>query len=51
MRSMIIHYVLFRWLGRLRGIYICSMRFIDDSDDAVDAEQILIPLQNDYMDQ
>ena len=35
---------LFRWLG-LRGIYICSMRFIDDSD------AVPILLQNDYMDQ
>ena len=32
---------LFRWLG-LRGIYVCSMRFIDDSD------AIPILMQNDY---
>ena len=43
---------LFRWLG-LRGIYVCSMRFIEDSDDdddVVDAIPIIL-LQNDYVDQ
>ena len=41
----------FRWLG-LRGIYVRSMRFIDDSDDDDDGV-VAVPmlLQNDYVDQ
>ncbi len=41
---------LFRWLG-LRGIYLSSMRFIDDIDDDDDVDSVPKLLQNDYVDQ